>query len=298
MNDYYWDFETERQRFIDIWDQRPLSHMNHTAEAWDRRADKWEKEITDDKNIRKRRSEHRIKETGRYLREKGLLGPDDSVIDVGCGPGRFAAEFAKTAGHVTGTDISPKMLAYGKAFTDALGFDNITYTAADFKTLDPKDLGWDKAFDLCFSSITPAIDCYEAVEKLESMSKKYCFSSNFVKAEDLLAERVRKDLFPENKRPNAWDGRTFYAMFNLLWLKGRYPEITYFKETEEELLPADEVLAARILDYISEDLEGQKDKVLKYIRSIADENGMISYGSSRWYGWMLWDVTEDGRRSY
>ena len=298
MSDYFWEFEKEKQHFIDIWDNRPHTMRDHSAAAWDRRADKWVREITDTGNIRKKRSENRILKTGEFLRSRGLLGPGTTVIDIGCGPGRFVAEFAKTAGHVTGTDISPRMLELGKEYTDSMGLYNVSYEATDFKEFNPEDLGWKGAFDLCFSSITPALNNYEAVEKMESMSRKYCFSSNFVKAEDVLAEKVRSALFPQNKRPNAWDGRTFYAMFNLLWLKGRYPEITYFKESDNERLPADENLAVRILDYISEEFESQVGKVVDYIRTRADEDGFITYESTRWYGWMLWDVTEDGRRAY
>ena len=298
MTNYFWDFETEFSHFNDIWGQRPLSHMNHTAAAWDARADKWEKEITDENNIRKKRSEARVEATGRFLRERGLLSSADNVLDIGCGPGRFAAEFAKTAGSVTGIDISPKMLEYGKAFVLSRGLSNVRFKEVDFGSFDPSSEGWEKAFDLCFASLVPAIDCFDAVEKMERMSKKYCFSSNFVKAEDLLAEKVRKDLFPEKRRLNAWDGRVFYALFNLLWLKGRYPEITYFKEDEEEMLPVNEALATRIIDYISEDLADQKQKILDYLLPMADDNGFIKYVSTRWYGWTLWDVTEDGRRAY
>lgn len=298
MGDYFWDFEKEIQHFTDIWDNRPHTMVDHSAAAWDRRADKWVREITDNSNIRKKRSEDRILKTGEFLRSRGLLGPETTVIDIGCGPGRFAAEFARTAGHVTGTDISPRMLELGKEYTDSLGLDNVSYQLTDFNNFDPEELGWKGAFDLCFSSITPALNNYEAVKKMESMSRKYCFSCNFVKAEDVFAEKVRAALFPENKRPNAWDGRTFYALFNLLWLKGRYPEITYFKESDTERLPADETLAERILDYIKEGYESQIDKVLDFIKPLADEDGLITYESSRWYGWMLWDVTEDGRRAY
>jgi len=33
----------------------------------------------------------------------------DTVLDVACGPGMVACEFAKHAGHVTGIDITPAM---------------------------------------------------------------------------------------------------------------------------------------------------------------------------------------------
>jgi ubiquinone/menaquinone biosynthesis C-methylase UbiE len=39
----------------------------------------------------------------------------DSVLDVACGPGLVACEFARHAGHVTGIDITPEMIGQARA---------------------------------------------------------------------------------------------------------------------------------------------------------------------------------------
>ena len=49
----------------------------------------------------------RVTSVAGFLRAHGLLQKDQTVLDIGCGAGYFTAEFAKTAGHVTGMDISP-----------------------------------------------------------------------------------------------------------------------------------------------------------------------------------------------
>ena len=36
--------------------------------------------------------------------------PDDTVLDVACGPGLLACAFAKVAQHATGVDMTPAML--------------------------------------------------------------------------------------------------------------------------------------------------------------------------------------------
>ena len=78
---------------------------------WDKRAEKW---VTNfGKPQGKQISHQRMMAIAAHLRQKGLLKADDSVIDIGCGPGYYVAEFAKTACHVTGTDLSSQMVEYG-----------------------------------------------------------------------------------------------------------------------------------------------------------------------------------------
>lgn len=54
-----------------------------------------------------------LQETG-FLEELFQLPPGSQILDVGCGPGRHAIEFAKRGYRVTGLDHSPKMLKIAK----------------------------------------------------------------------------------------------------------------------------------------------------------------------------------------
>jgi predicted TPR repeat methyltransferase len=45
------------------------------------------------------------------LRSWGLLGPNKSLLEIGCGIGRFVAALSPEVGHVTGIDISAVMIA-------------------------------------------------------------------------------------------------------------------------------------------------------------------------------------------
>jgi ubiquinone/menaquinone biosynthesis C-methylase UbiE len=47
----------------------------------------------------------------RILLEMSGVDHDDEVLDVACGPGMVACEFAQQAKHVTGIDITPAMIA-------------------------------------------------------------------------------------------------------------------------------------------------------------------------------------------
>jgi ubiquinone/menaquinone biosynthesis C-methylase UbiE len=58
-------------------------------------------------------------------------GPEDSVLDVACGPGLMACAFAKVARHVTGIDLTPAMIEQAKAMQKADGLTNLTWHIGD-----------------------------------------------------------------------------------------------------------------------------------------------------------------------
>jgi len=52
--------------------------------------------------------------------------PEDTVLDIGCGPGRVTCAMAERAKSVTALDMYPKMLEYCRANADARGLSNVT----------------------------------------------------------------------------------------------------------------------------------------------------------------------------
>ena len=299
MTEQSWTQQEELERFRELWLQKPQHALHHTAESWDVRAEGWSREITEN-GIRKKRSEQRVSETVEYLKNRKVLTPETEIIDIGCGLGRFVAEFAKTARHAVGTDISPRMLELGEEYAKAQGLSNVSFVPCDFKTADIRSMGWEKAFDVVFSSITPAVCTPDAIEKVEAMSRKYCFSSNFVYSRFDLAQRAYNAAFPGEKWCGARDGQSFYAMFNLLWLQGRFPEVRYYKEEDEERLPVSQELVTEMFRKIREDeFSGEaRRKIYDFLLSEADSDGMVTCSSVVWYGWMLWRVDEQGPRDY
>jgi SAM-dependent methyltransferase len=58
-------------------------------------------------------------------------GPDDTVLDVACGPGILACAFAKVARHVTGIDLTPAMLERARLLQAEQGLTNLTWHHGD-----------------------------------------------------------------------------------------------------------------------------------------------------------------------
>jgi ubiquinone/menaquinone biosynthesis C-methylase UbiE len=62
-------------------------------------------------------------------------GPADTVLDVACGPGLMACEFAKVARHVTGIDLTPAMIEQAKVMQESDGLTNLTWHVGDVQML-------------------------------------------------------------------------------------------------------------------------------------------------------------------
>jgi ubiquinone/menaquinone biosynthesis C-methylase UbiE len=80
----------------------------------------------------------------RTLIESSGAGPGDRVLDVACGPGLVACEFAKVAGSVVGIDLTEKMIEQALARQRALGLENMEWRLGTIAPLPFADAGFDR----------------------------------------------------------------------------------------------------------------------------------------------------------
>src|SRR5947207_11537349 len=66
-------------------------------------------------------------------------GPEDTVLDVACGPGLVVVAFARVAKHATGIDITPAMLERAKVHAAEQGVSNVTWRQGDVLPLPYPD---------------------------------------------------------------------------------------------------------------------------------------------------------------
>lgn len=288
------NLKQDYEYFTSIWGEKSDKNKNiHTSKAWDGRAGDWGKEL-DKKNTFQESMDKRVFTAAEYLRSHGLLEEGSEVIDLGCGPGRFVTEFAKTAGHVTGIDISEKMIRLGKEHAQNCGIANVTFMAEDFHELDVMELGWEKKFDLVFMSITPAADTLESLEKAMKICKGYCFNSSYIRWEDDLESKIQQDVLGrkgESAKNNH--GKWFYSLFNMLWIRGYFPQTHYYNHEKKERLKVDKTLATYYARELSKNLtvpEDLEERIMRYLTEIADSEGCVERICNRWQGWILWDV--------
>jgi SAM-dependent methyltransferase len=76
------------------------------------------------------------------------VGPEDDVVDIGCGVGRFTRALAARAATVRGLDVSPRMLELAREHNAHL--ENVEWIEGDGVSLAPIP---DGSVDACFSYV-------------------------------------------------------------------------------------------------------------------------------------------------
>lgn len=66
-------------------------------------------------------------------------GPEDTVLDVACGPGLLACAFARVARHAVGVDITPAMLDQARKTQAEQGLENVSWQSGDVLALPYPD---------------------------------------------------------------------------------------------------------------------------------------------------------------
>lgn len=62
-------------------------------------------------------------------------GPDDTSLDVACGPGLLACAFARVVRHAVGVDLTPAMLEQARKTQQEQGLDNVSWHQGDVYAL-------------------------------------------------------------------------------------------------------------------------------------------------------------------
>lgn len=276
--------------YQELWSSsRPRAAKSRPVD-WDEYAKKHERRFRAKLEQGQRHNERALA-TLAFLRGRALLGAGKDVIDIGCGPGRFAAEFAPFTRHVLGVDISPQMLEYAKLYAQERGCGNVGFQVCDFRSADVAELGWEHRFDLVFSSITPAVTGPGSIEKMIAISRGWCYNSSFVHGDDQLDRRIMAEVFGREAK-RQWDGRRFQAMFNILWLMGYCPETSYYKQHREEMAPVTQEMAEYYAEKLLEPGEvnaGAVKSIYQWLSANA-RDGAILEVTDRYYGWILFDT--------
>ena len=115
------------------------------------------------------------------LVEAAGAGPDDVTLDVACGPGLVVSAFAKVVKHATGIDVTPAMLARGRAIAAEQGLTNVTFHEGDVLSLPFPDAS--------FSIVTSrfAFHHFEAPARVLTEMKRVCRPGGRVVVCDLTA---------------------------------------------------------------------------------------------------------------
>jgi SAM-dependent methyltransferase len=287
------------ERAIARWNTRCPGSYTNTRRDWDERSADWDAWLRGD-DVRARQGEERVRAVAGFLRDRGLLGLDHDVVDVGCGPGRFVTEFARTARRVVGLDFSARMIEAGERLSRERGLADVEFSVCDFQAPDAFDPAWEGAFDLAFSSITPAIAGLDALERFIRLSRAWCMNVCFARYENELHDRVLAGVFGRPpRREQTGHSHWLTELLDVLRHLGHRPEVATWEQPRELALPAGPALAGRLAEALlgPEERTGHNLLLIEaFLRTIADPDGTVTERSDCRYGWTLWDVRARGAR--
>ncbi|MCM1567222.1 MAG: class I SAM-dependent methyltransferase [Dehalobacter sp.] len=268
--------------FDQIWRTKDSksSYKEGSVDSWDNRVEEFTGIEPDE----------RIVKITELLTAKRMLREDSTVLDIGCGPGRFAAEFAQRAKTVTGVDISPKMVRTARDYAAARELRNVDFMEMDWRQDDLFARQWKQKFSLVTAIMSPGIDSRKSLEKMIAVSSKYCFLSHFVERHDSISDELKRRFLPPHME-DVYGNKGLYCCFNVLWLKKLYPEITYIETVRESVRTLDEANRHYLsrLGMKTDLTDEQKADIRNYIQSKA-ENGLIRETIKGKIACMYWQV--------
>lgn len=205
----------------------------------------------------------------KVISEKQMLSKGDTVLDVGCGAGKFSFALANDCHHVIGLDLSPKMIEKAAEKKIETGKENVDFFVNDWHGSDLESLGFKGKFDLVIANMTPAVRNAQTFLKLSEASKGYCVLTKPIKRIDPVSDAIREMLGIADKKETA-DMEVLYAL-EILWLQGMLPEIHYEEQIWDMKKPMDaayKLYANRMKSY-RELTPEEETKIKDYLVSIS-----------------------------
>lgn len=222
----------------------------------------------------------------KLLEEHNFIRTEDRVLDIGCGTARYSIALAARVRSVTGVDVSPKMIAYGREAVNELGINNVTLYQMPWNGEETKKIG--DSYDLVIAHMTPAIRDFATFQKMLSIgSHRFAYSKPMFRKSELL-EGVRKAA--GRTKQSKENSNHIPYMFTVLWQQGILPKLYYEEQVWESEHPI-EVAAKRFLTRLrtaGEVSHEQEKAVMDYLSS-AQKEGIIYEQTKTTVVTMLWE---------
>jgi SAM-dependent methyltransferase len=221
-----------------------------------------------------------------FFRKRGIITENSTVLEIGCGAGRYTIPFAKKVKKLVASDISSNMLGFMEETARSASLDNIEPVKADWKEADTRHPIMADRFDFVFSVQSPGTRDISAIMKMNRVSKGYCMIGQFARRRDELTEHIKATLqTPPHHDPHN-NRERIISIFNLLWLRGLNPEITYFHEHDKTVFDYEEAVRYYAGRWGVGD--GSQEELLRNAVSEKCRNGEITVKSDSTMALIFW----------
>ena len=161
------------------------------------------------------------------VKSKGVEIFQSTILDIGCGNGIYSLPLARDAAMVIGLDDSETMIALLTGTISSSGIQNVRPVKASWKDIDISEFGFEKAFDIVWTSMTPAIQTKKDFNRMERCSKNWCVYIGW--------GRKRKNALMEE----GFESHGLHygppvgvqAAYDILVQSGRTPSLDYFESS-------------------------------------------------------------------
>ncbi len=253
----------------------------------------WDARAKEFNEYRQQTSEEKVAKLLGFFNQYKISLENLDILDIGCGAGQFSLEFAKQAKSVTGLDISTQMIEYANHNAQTERITNVQFLELPWENIDLATLGWHKKFDLTVAIMTPAINSRQSLERMMEATKGYCFMSGYLERHEKVKQEIEQNvLHREPRKPDH--GRSIYCSFNILWLYGIHPEISYHSMERENDRTVEEAFAyyCAQLEMKNALKDAEKDAIRVYLEKIA-QNGRVKDIFKSKTAWLFWKNTSN-----
>ncbi len=183
------------------------------------------------------------------------------VLDVGFGSGKYLVPFKRAGAEVYGVELSGNMVENAKAFIQEEEPGEYYLYKGPWEEVDLKERGWENYFDLVFVSKSPVMNGTENFEKLIKASKGKVFLIPHITREDSIDREIKRILEWKEKKDKGLG--ILYYLYNLLYLKGIFPEIKMM-ESKRENTDSAEIMTGKYIHRYKN--KGASEKELSIIK--------------------------------
>ncbi len=214
------------------------------------------------------------------------LDPNDTVVDIGCGPGRLAIPIAKKVKKVTAVDISEEMLNKCITNAQAEGVNNIV----------PLDLNWleegsEKKVGIHDIAVASRSVGFSDIVKLNNIARKYAFILCWANSPSLreiqldFLEGITKEKIPPEANNRMFG---YNITFNMLYDMGIEPNVVIVEDgfTRDYQTKEQAYKDLRFIGEIPPDKEAQfRKNVDKYLTAKPDEGFVLLRKTKTYVMW-------------